>query len=180
MSQEFDDNSRLVASRDANSNLKLYAYDALDRHITTTNADRTTQKLIWSPRSNLVLSEDANGTVVSNSYDLLDRCVRRDITPGGGVMPTMTFEIFAYDGASQLVLASNDVSMLEFSHNSLGLRERAKQDCIAALAASLLALILFAPFLVLSAEAPLILQLRPDGTNSEGLQNGGAGRVNRC
>jgi len=134
LSQEFDDNSRLVASRDANSNLTLHAYDALDRHITTTNTDRTTRKLVWSPRSNLVRTEDANGTVVSNSFDLLDRCVRRDITPGGGVLPTTMFEIFAYDGASQLVLASNDVSMLEFSRDSLGNTARSKQDCIAAFA----------------------------------------------
>ncbi|MBK8000744.1 MAG: RHS repeat protein [Verrucomicrobia bacterium] len=120
-----------MASSDANSNITFSPYDALDRHIATTNADGTTRKLIWSPRSNLVLTEDANGTVVSNSFDLLDRCVRRDITPAEGVSDATTFELFTYDGASRLVQASNNLSMIDFSHDSLGQCKAGKQDCIA-------------------------------------------------
>lgn len=122
VSQSFDDNSRLVLSTDANTNTTRYAYDAHDRFVASTNADGTTRHLVWSPRSNLLRSTDPNGTVVSNSYDLLDRCVRRDITPAPGVLPTTTFELFAYDGASRCVLASNDVSRVEYTHDSMGNR----------------------------------------------------------
>ena len=128
---DYDDNGRLTAFTDGNSNVTRYAYDALDRRFATTNADGTTHKLIWSPRSNLVRTEDANGTVVSNSFDLLDRCVRRDITPGGGVAAATTFEWFVFDGASRLMLASNDVSMMDFRYDSLGHRIGGKADCLA-------------------------------------------------
>ena len=120
----YDDNSRCIATTDANTNTTLYSYDSLDRCLAVTNADGTTHLLIWSPRSNLVGEQDPNGSVVSNSFDLLDRCTRRDFTPGSGVSPSTTFEVFAYDGCSRLVLASNNVSTSSFAYDSLG-------DCIA-------------------------------------------------
>jgi len=116
----YDANSRLVASTDDNTNTTFFAYDSLNRLIQTTHADGTRQSLIWSPRSNLVREQDANGTVISNRFDLLDRCVRRDITPGAGVAATTTFEVFAYDGLSRLVSASNDTTEVRFAYDSLG------------------------------------------------------------
>jgi phage tail-like protein len=124
----WDDNSRCLSSTDANSNSTFYAYDSLDRCILITNPDATTRSLIWSPRSNLVGEHDPNSTVVSNSFDLLDRCTRRDIAPGSGVATTTTFEVYAYDGLSRLVLASNSSSTCSFAFNSLGQCLRSSQD----------------------------------------------------
>ena len=62
------------------------------------------------------------------TYDLLDRCVRQDIAPGPTVAPTTTFETFAYDGRSRLVLASNDVSRATFRWNSLSQPMNVGQD----------------------------------------------------
>lgn len=125
---EYDVRSRIVAVTDSNTNTTTYAYDSLDRCVGITNADGTTHKLIWSPRTNLIGEEDANGTVISNSFDLLDRCIRRDVAPGAGVAASTTFEIFAYDGLSRCVLASNDVSRAEFAYDSLGNAARQIQD----------------------------------------------------
>jgi YD repeat-containing protein len=127
----YDENSRCTSSTDDNTNTTFYSYDSLDRCVGVTQADGTSCSLIWSPRSNLLLRQDANGTVVSNSFDLLDRCVRTDITPGPGVAATTTFELFAYDGLSRCVAASNDVSLVTFAYDSLGNCVRSTQDGLA-------------------------------------------------
>jgi YD repeat-containing protein len=125
---QWNDNSCCIARIDSNNNPTHYAYDSLDRMVATTNADQTVESLIWSPRSNLSSRTDPNGTVVSYTYDLLDRCVHSDITPGSGVAATTTFESFQYDGLSRCVMASNNVSRLDFSYDSLGNRVGAGQD----------------------------------------------------
>jgi YD repeat-containing protein len=127
---EYDSNSRVLSSTDGNGNMTRYAYDPLGRCTGITNADNTTHKLIWSPRSNLVGEQDANGTVISNSFDLDDRCIRRDITPAAGVAATTTVETFAYDGLSRCVMASNDVSRIECAYDSLGNSVSGSQDGI--------------------------------------------------
>jgi YD repeat-containing protein len=116
----WDDNDRLTYTTDPNTNSTVYSYDSRNRLTSVTQADGTSCSLVWSPRSNLILREDANGTVISNSFDALDRCIRRDITPGAGVAATTTFEEFSYDGLSRLVRASNNVSLLQFSYDSMG------------------------------------------------------------
>jgi YD repeat-containing protein len=131
---EYDSNSRCVTSTDSNGNVTQYTYDSRNRVVLFGGMDGTSCSLVWSPRSNLVREQDANGTVVSNSYDALDRCVRSDIFPGAGVAPTTTFETFIYDGLSRLIMASNDVSQVESSYDSMSNKEKAKQDCIAAVA----------------------------------------------
>jgi YD repeat-containing protein len=123
---------RLVAFTDGNGNVTRYAYDSRDRRVAVTNADLTVWQFTWDAFDNLAQVRDANGTVVTSTYDLLDRCVRKDIAPGPGVAPATTFEIFAYDGRSLLVLASNDTSMVEFTYDSRETREKTKTDCIAA------------------------------------------------
>src|SRR6185436_8101100 len=115
----YDDNSRLIGSTDPNGNLTRYAFDSADRHVATTNADQTVERLVWSPLNNVILYGDANGTVISNSYDLLDRCVRRDIAPGPGVAPTTTLETFEYDGESRLTRAANNTVAHTFRWDSL-------------------------------------------------------------
>src|SRR5205085_2319673 len=130
-SYSWNDNDCLLTVTDDNTNTTAYAYDSLNRLTSTTQADRTQQRLIWSPRSNLIQSTDPNGTVINCTYDLNDRCTRKDIIVGSNIAATTTFELFQYDGASQLVMASNDISMLNFEYDSLGYKEKAKQDCLA-------------------------------------------------
>ncbi len=125
---EYDTNSRRTAATDSNGNTTQYDYDSLDRCVAVTDADGTSCSLVWSPRSNLLRQQNANGTVITNSYDLLDRCVSRLISPGPGVVPSTTFETFAYDGFSRCVAASNDVSLTTFAYNSLGDCVRSTQD----------------------------------------------------
>jgi phage tail-like protein len=129
-SWSYDDNDCLLTRTDDNTNSTVYVYDALDRCVSVTQADGTSRNMIWSPRSNLIVETDANGTVVSNRYDLLSRCVGRNIVPSSAVATTTTFELFAYDGCSRPVLASNDVSQLLFAYDSLGNTEKLKQDCL--------------------------------------------------
>ncbi|MDW8383105.1 MAG: DUF6531 domain-containing protein, partial [Verrucomicrobiota bacterium] len=130
--------TRLVAFTDGNSNITRYAYDSLDRCIAVTNADFTVSQMAYDAFGNLAQIRDPNGTLVTCTYDALDRCVRRDITPGPGVADTTTFEAFAYDGLSRVVLATNNASMIEFDYFGVGVkhteieaREKARQDCVA-------------------------------------------------
>ena len=131
VSQSWDGNSRLFSSTDANGNATTRAYDSLDRLVATTNADLTVESLVWSPRSKLASRTDANGTVTTFTHDLLDRCVRKDIAAAPTVATTTTFEEFHYDGLSRLVMATNNTSMLDFTYDSLGHCDKAKQDCLA-------------------------------------------------
>jgi YD repeat-containing protein len=131
----YDDNDCLLSTTDANHNPTFHTYDALDRCVVTTRADGTLYRLIWSPRSNLISETDPNGTVITNQYDLNDRCIRRDITPGPGVVASTTFETFDYDGCSRLTLASNDVSRLTYVYDSLGDCTTSTQDGLATICA---------------------------------------------
>ncbi len=124
----WDDSSRLVASRDSLGNTTTYQYDALNRRITTVNADGTRELTGFDPHDNPIRVEDANGTIVIAAFDLLDRVTRRDVTPGTGVSHQTTFEQFAYDGRSRLVLAENDSSRLERTFDSLSQARSELQD----------------------------------------------------
>ncbi|MFM1770404.1 MAG: hypothetical protein RJA22_2933 [Verrucomicrobiota bacterium] len=124
----YDANSRCVAETDANNHSTLHAYDARNRLVATRRADGTETSLVWSPRSNLLRVQDPNGTMISNAYDRLDRCIAREIKPGPGVAATSTFEQFAYDGLSRLVLARNNGSEVAFAHDSLGHVTATRQD----------------------------------------------------
>ncbi|MCX6877971.1 MAG: hypothetical protein NTW21_29770 [Verrucomicrobia bacterium] len=124
----FDLNSRCLTSTDGNGNTTGYAYDSRDRLVAITHADGTHSSLVWSPRGNLLGETDANGTVSTNTYDLCDRLLRRDVDVQGAAVATTTFETFAYDGCSRLVLANNDASSLAFAYDSLGNAVSASQD----------------------------------------------------
>jgi YD repeat-containing protein len=132
--QTWDDNSRLSSSTDPNGNTTLFTYDALDRPIVTTTADKKVTVRGWDPHNKQSIVTDPNGTTVHFTYDLLNRCVRKDISPGSGVEATTTFETFAWDGLSRLIRASNNVSIIEMTWDSLGNQVKQKQDCIAAFA----------------------------------------------
>jgi len=117
--QTWDDSSRLTAQIDDNGNPTTYLYDALDRKFATVYADGTGQTNRLDVHWNAVQMADANGNLVTCTYDLNDRLTRKDIVVGPSVAPTTTFEIFSYDGVSRLVLASNDVSLVTRSYDSL-------------------------------------------------------------
>ena len=108
----YDANSRCIASTDANSNTTSYAYDSLDRLVTTTHADGTQVSLVWSPRSNLIGETDANGNVISNTYDLNDRLIRRDIAT--------RFEAYSHDGCGRVTGHGDDDCDGAFAYDSLG------------------------------------------------------------
>jgi len=132
--QVWDDNSRLVEVIDDNTNTTRFLYDALDRQTLVMHADNTEVRFTYDTRDNVKTNIDANGNVVLHSYDRLDRCVRKDVAPAiaMGVSAQTTFETYVYDGLSRMVQASNNVSMIEFSRDSLGNVAKAKQDCVAA------------------------------------------------
>jgi hypothetical protein len=54
------------------------------------------------------------------SYDLLDRPTFVEVTPGPGVDGQTTFELFAYDGSSNLIMALDDDSTVQRAHDSIG------------------------------------------------------------
>jgi YD repeat-containing protein len=130
-SATFDTSSRCLTATDPNGNTTSYAYDSLGNCTTITEADGTHQQLVWSPRSNLMEGTDANGTTVTNVYDLCDRVIHRDLAARGPAVATTTFENFAYNGCSRLVLAGNDVSQLTFSYDSFGDCTGGSQDNLA-------------------------------------------------
>ena len=118
--QTWDDDSRLIARSDANNNPTQYSYDSLDRCVLTVNADGTQTTNHYDVHGELAWMRDANGSQVTFTYDLLGRCTQKSVLPGPGVASTTTFEQYAYDGCSRLVLASNDASGVTFKYDSLG------------------------------------------------------------
>ncbi|MFO1476622.1 MAG: DUF6531 domain-containing protein [Verrucomicrobiota bacterium] len=116
----YDDNGCVLSVTDANTNTTVFAYDARDRCVQETFADGSHCSLIWSPRSNLESVTDPNGSTVVNTYDARDRLVHRDLAARNIALGTTTFENFAYDGCSRLVLAANDVSQRTLAYDTLG------------------------------------------------------------
>jgi len=118
--QTWDDTSRLTRQIDANANATTYLYDGLNRKFAIVYADFTGQTNAFDVHHNAVRFTDANGNIVTNRYDLLNRVTNRLVTVGPAVAATTTFERFQYDGLSRLASASNDVSLVTRSYNSLG------------------------------------------------------------
>ena len=125
---------RLLATMDSHGNLTSYTYDSLGRCTQITGADGTHHSFVWGPHSTLLQETDANGTVFNHTCDLNDRRTASTIAAAAGVASTTTFEMFTYDGLSRLVMASNNVSQIDFGYDSMGNVEKAKADCIAAVA----------------------------------------------
>lgn len=117
--QSWDDDSRLVAQTDDNTNSTQYAYDALDRKICNTFADASATTNIYDVHNNLLVVLDANGSRITNAYDLLDRLTNVLVAAGPGVATNTTFEGYQYDGLSRLVQAQNDNSLVTCSYDSL-------------------------------------------------------------
>lgn len=117
--QMWDDNSRLVARVDDNSNATRYMYDSLNRQIGVRYADDTQQTMRLDVHGNLTETIDGNGSKVTYSYDLLNRLTNKQIVPGPGVSDDTSFETYAYDGRSRLVRAEDDDSVVTRGYNSL-------------------------------------------------------------
>lgn len=117
--QVWDDTSRLTQQIDDNNNATTYGYDPLNRQTSETCADGTSQSYSYDAHDSRTLSIDANGSVVVADYDALNRLVHKSVTPGPGVSSDTTFETFQYDGASRLVYAGDNDSLVTRSHDSL-------------------------------------------------------------
>jgi RHS repeat-associated protein len=118
--QTWDDTSRLTSQIDDNTNATTYLYDGLNRKFATVYADFTGQTNAFDVHHNAIRFTDANGNIVTNRYNLLNRVTNKLVTVGPTVAATTTFERFQYDGLSRLVSASNDVSLVTRSYDSLG------------------------------------------------------------
>lgn len=120
----YDGNSRMTRLVDDAGHATGYAYDALNRRTSVTNADSTRYQYGYDRDSNLVTIVDPNGSRIVNVYDVLNRLVRRDITRGAGVMGT-TAETYGYDGLSRVTETTDDngrpgsVHAIERSYDSL-------------------------------------------------------------
>ena len=116
--QTFDDNSRLTAQTDANSNTTVYVYDALNRKVGTVFADGTTNGVSYDVHDNAITFRDANLNVVTTTYDLDNRPTNRGITRGPGIQGPIA-EQYHYDGLSRIVVALNTDSLVTRSYDSL-------------------------------------------------------------
>ena len=116
--QTWDDSSRLTAQTDAHGNATTYAYDALDRQVSTVYADGTTRSTVYDVHDNPVTINDANGSATGAAFDLLDRVTARSIFRAPGIGGT-SFENYQYDGLSRVVSAVNDDSQVTTTYNSL-------------------------------------------------------------
>ena len=117
--QVWDDASRLLSQIDDNGNATSYVYDSLDRQVATTFGDGTQVLMTWDLFDNIVGTVDANGSSVTHTYDPLNRLVGRSIIPGAGVSAATTIEAVGYDGASRVVYAADDDSIVLRNHDSL-------------------------------------------------------------
>lgn len=118
--REWDDSSRLIAQTDDSTNTTRYVYDALNRLIQKIEPDGTSDRLAYDGHDNMIMMRDANSNVVTFAYDLLNRVTNKSIMPGPGVSSDTTFERFAYDGFSRLMLAQDDDATNMLSWDSLG------------------------------------------------------------
>jgi RHS repeat-associated protein len=117
-SQVWDDDSRLLAQTDSNSNTTAYVYDPLGRTFRTVFADATTSTNSYDVHDNATLARDANGNVVTVTYDRNNQPISRVITRAPGVLGTL-LEDFQYDGLSRLVSATDDDSTVIRNYDSL-------------------------------------------------------------
>jgi RHS repeat-associated protein len=124
----WDDDSRLTSTTDDNGHTTSPQYDDLGRPTSMLMADQTHSGESFDVHGNAVTVTDANGSVVTYSYDLDDRVTGKVVVPGSGVSAVTTFESFRYDGLGRLVGASNDVSAVTRSYDSMGNVTRETQD----------------------------------------------------
>lgn len=121
----WDDNSRRSAHTDDRGNTTTYAYDALDRLITTSRCDATIRSYQYDRDGHRTGAVDPNQSSQTYVYDGLDRLVQTLVVRGAGVIGA-TYETYAYDGLSRLVRAQNDDGLVAqpwaftFEFDSLG------------------------------------------------------------
>lgn len=117
--QVWDDSSRLIQQIDDNGNATTYGFDPLGRQTSETYADGTSQSYLYDVHDNRKVSTDAIGSVVNADYDSLNRLVHKSVARGPGVSNDTTFETFKYDGASRLIYAEDDDSLVTRAYDSL-------------------------------------------------------------
>lgn len=135
-SQAWDMSSRLVGQTDDNGNETAYGYDGADRHRTTTMADGELTSILYDDADNPIQITDSNDTVIVQDFDELDRLIGRDISAAASVGGSLydhydatctaepLFESFVYDGASRLLAAEDNDSLVERRYDSLNQVQR--------------------------------------------------------
>lgn len=116
----WDAGNRLLAEVDPNGNATRMTYDGQGMVLRIDYADGTFETMARDGMGNLLEHVDPNGTRLTMEYDLLDRLTLVRVDPGPGVDASTTFERYGYDGASNLVLAADDDSMVRRGYDSLG------------------------------------------------------------
>jgi YD repeat-containing protein len=115
----FDEDGRMVTYLAKNTNTgdqaTVYAYDKLDRVVTTTWPDSDTHVYVYDEAGNRVTTTDPNGTVVVAGYDDNNRLTSRAMTLFGSVVGA-TSHTFGYDGMDRMIQA--DMSEAGASYTS--------------------------------------------------------------
>ncbi|MCI0618846.1 hypothetical protein L0244_38220, partial [bacterium] len=113
---DFDLNGRMTAITDANNNITRYGYDQLNRNNRLTYADGQEMVYSFDNAGNLKTIKDPNGTIVANTFDALNRLISRSVQTVQGIEGS-TSETFEYDGASRLIKATDDDSVVAFTYD---------------------------------------------------------------
>lgn len=131
----WDDNSRLESVSDDKGNTTSYVYDSLNRKITDTFDDLTTNVYEYDRDGNLTGFTDENGSVFTHTYDGINRRIQTDITRAAGLGGT-TLRTFEYDGLNRLTLTTDnnepgtsvDNSQVTYLYDSLSRKIEEDQD----------------------------------------------------
>jgi len=119
-----NDDSIVTGRTDDKSHTTAEVLNARNESVQTIYADPcVTATRIYDVHGNLNFETDTNGTTVNYTYDLLNRVISKAITPGSGIagLPLgTTFETYSYDGLGRIVLASNNLSSVARTYDSLG------------------------------------------------------------
>lgn len=116
----WDRSSRLISQTDPNGKVTAYTRDPLNRVRVTTYSDGTSLQTGYNVHGDAETVVDPNNTQITQTYDRLGRLTHRAIAPGTGVSNITTSEDFRYDGASNLIWAQNNGSLVERTFDSLG------------------------------------------------------------
>jgi RHS repeat-associated protein len=116
---EWDKDGNLLKVTDATNAVTQYEYDDRGWPKKTIQPDATTTVLAYDLAGRVTTATGNNGTVVTQTYDAAGRLTGRTIQRATGVLGT-TGETFEYDSVGRLIRATDNDSVVEFTHDSLG------------------------------------------------------------
>ena len=134
-SYTYDSDGRMVTYTATNSTTgdqsTIYAYDKLDRVVTTTWPDAGTHLYTYDKASNRISTTDPNTTLTVNAYDAANRLTSQTITLASNVIGA-TSRTFAYDGMDRRTQADTSeggayTTTIVWTYNSLSKPQTEKQ-----------------------------------------------------